>query len=68
MCVSTYIWQRHDKVMKKGLLSRLHNLFHAHTACVISILNVFCDAAVKQHWLLGHNANLGPQEWHVDFV
>lgn len=58
LSVSTHIWQRHDKVVKIGFLSRLNNLFHADTACVISILNILRNAAVKQHWLLGHYANL----------
>lgn len=65
--VFTYIWQPHDKVMKEGLLCRLHNFLHAHGARVVPILNVLGDAAVKQHRLLGHDADLGPQEGHVNF-
>lgn len=44
--------------MKVGFLSSLNNLFHADTACVNTILNILRYAAVKQHWLLGHYANL----------
>lgn len=53
--------------MKEGFLCRLSDFLHAHVAHVVSILNVLGDAAVKQHRLLGHNTDLGPQEGHVDF-
>lgn len=54
--------------MKVGFLSGLNNLLHADTACVISILNILRNAAVKQHGLLGHYANLTSQEGHIDCV
>lgn len=65
--VVTYIRQHRDKVMKEGFLCCLSDFLHAHVAHIVSILNVLSDAAVKQHRLLGHNADLGPQEGHVDF-
>lgn len=52
--------------MEEGFLRRLHNLLHAHVTRVVPVLNVLGDAAVKQHRLLGHDADLGPQEGHVD--
>lgn len=64
--VSTHIRQRHHKVMKVGFLSRLDDLVHADAAGVISILYVLRDAAVEQHRLLGHDANLRSQERYVD--
>ena len=64
--MTAYIWESHHKVMEKCFLGCLDNLLHANTVRVISILYIFSDAAVKQYWLLGHNAYLSPYEGHVD--
>lgn len=63
---STYRWERHDKVVELGLLCSGNDLIHADFPHVVTILDVLSDAAVEQHGLLGHDANLGPQEGHVD--
>lgn len=52
--------------MKEGLLGGLNNLLHADALRVNSILYVLSYAAVKQHWLLRHYANLRSQERHID--
>lgn len=62
----SYLRKGHDKVMKLGLLCGRDDLIHADFSQVVAILNVLCDAAVKQYGLLGHDANLGTQERHVD--
>ena len=65
-CVLSHIRQCHYEVMKIGFLSGLDDLFHGDIACVIAILNVLCNAAIKQRGLLGHYANLRSQEGHID--
>lgn len=52
--------------MELGLLGSGDDLIHADFPHVVAILDVLGDAAVEQHGLLGHDANLGPQEGHVD--
>lgn len=52
--------------MKLGLLSSGDDLIHADFPRVIAVLDVLRDAAVEQDGLLGHDANLGAQEGHVD--
>lgn len=52
--------------MKLGLLGGRDDLIHADFPGVVSVFYVLCDAAVKQDRLLGHDANLGPQEGHTD--
>lgn len=52
--------------MKVGFLGSLNNVFHADALCVNSILYILSYAAVKQHWLLRHYANLRSQEGHID--
>lgn len=52
--------------MQIGLLSSLYNLLHAHGTRIIAILDILSDTAVEQHWLLGYDANLRPQEGHAD--
>lgn len=61
-----YLGKGHDKSMKLGFLSSVDDLIHADFPRVITILDVLCDAAVEQDGLLGHDANLGTQEGHVD--
>lgn len=62
----TYIWKSHHKVMEKSFLCSVDNLFHASLSSVISILDVLCNATVKQHRLLGHDAHLSSEKWYVD--
>lgn len=52
--------------MKLGFLSSYDDLIRADVPRVVTILDVFCNAAVKQDRLLGHNANLSTQEGHTD--
>ena len=52
--------------MKLGFLSSADDLVHGDVPRVIAVLDVLCDAAVEQDGLLGHDANLGTQEGHVD--
>lgn len=52
--------------MKLGLLGGGDDLVHADLLKVVAVLDVIRDAAVEQDGLLGHNADLGTQEGHVD--
>lgn len=52
--------------MKLGFLGSGDDLIHADFLQVVAVLDVLCDAAVKQDGLLGHDANLGTQEGHID--
>lgn len=52
--------------MKLGFLGGRDDLIHADFPGVVAVLDVLGDAAVKQDGLLGHDANLGAQEGHVD--
>lgn len=61
-----YLGKRHDKSMKLGFLSSVDDLIHGDFPRVVPVLDVLCDAGVEQDGLLGHDANLGTQEGHVD--
>lgn len=52
--------------MELGLLGGGDDLVHADFPHVVAVLDVLRDAAVEQDGLLGHDANLGTQEGHVD--
>lgn len=65
MC-AWYLRERHDEVMKLGFLGSRDDLIHADFPHVVAVLDVLRDAAVEQDGLLGHDANLGTQEGHVD--
>lgn len=52
--------------MKLGLLGCRDDLIPADFPGVVSVFYVLFDAAVKQDGLLGHDANLGTQEGHID--
>lgn len=52
--------------MELGLLGGGDDVVHADLPQVVAILDVLGDAAVEQDGLLGHDANLGAQEGHVD--
>lgn len=52
--------------MKLGFLGGRDDLIHADFPGVVAVLDVLGDAAVEQDGLLGHDANLGSQEGHVD--
>ena len=62
----THFWQCHHIIVEESFFGRVHNLLRADRAHVVSVGDVLCNAAVKQHRLLGHNANLSPQERHAD--
>lgn len=61
-----YLGKCHDKVMELRLLGGRDDLVGADFPRVVAVLDVLLDAAVKQDGLLGHDANLGAQEGHVD--
>lgn len=61
-----YLGKGHDKSVKLGLLSSWDDLIHGDVPRVIAVLDVLRDAAVEQDGLLGHDANLGAQEGHID--
>lgn len=42
------------------------NLLHARFTRIVTVANVFADAFVKQDWLLGHNAHLGPEPGYLE--
>lgn len=52
--------------MKLGLLGGRDDLVHADLPGVVPVFDVLGYAAVEQDGLLGHDANLGPQEGHAD--
>ncbi len=52
--------------MKLRFLCGGDDLIHADFPQVVAVLDVLCNAAVKQDGLLGHDADLGAQEGHVD--
>lgn len=52
--------------MELGLLGCGDDVARADFPGVVSVLYVLFDAAVEQDGLLGHDANLGTQEGHVD--
>lgn len=52
--------------MKLGLLGSGDDLIHADLSQVVAVLDVLRNAAVEQDGLLGHYADLGAQEGHVD--
>lgn len=52
--------------MKLGFLCCGNDLIHADFPRVVAVLDVLRDAAVEQDGFLGHDANLGAQEGHVD--
>lgn len=52
--------------MKLGFLGGGDDLIHADLPGVVAVLDVLCDAAVKQDGLLRYDANLGAQEGDVD--
>lgn len=61
-----YLGERHDEVVKLGLLGGRDDLIHADFPRVVTILDVFGDAAVEQHGLLGDDADLGAKVGDVD--
>lgn len=61
-----YLGKGHDKGVKLGFLSSGDDLVLAYFPRVVAVLDVLRDAAVEQDGLLGHNANLGAQEGHID--
>lgn len=52
--------------MKLGFLGGGDDLVHVDVPHVVAVLDVLCDAAAEQDGLLGHDADLGSQEGHVD--
>lgn len=53
-----YLGERHHEVVKLGLLGSGDDLVHADFSTVVAVLDVVSDAAIEQHRLLGHNADL----------
>lgn len=53
-----YLGERHHKVVKLGLLGGGDDLVHADFPTVVAVLDVVGNAAVEQHRLLGHDADL----------
>lgn len=60
-----YLWQLLDEAVNVSRFSSRLYLLHCHSAAVVSIRDVFCQGAVEQHGLLGHNAHLWSQPLDV---
>lgn len=54
--------------MQLCLLCGQDDLIHADLPRVVAVLDVLCNAAVKQNGLLGDDADLGAEVGHVDVL
>lgn len=63
-----YLWQPLYEGVYVSSLSGLFDLLEADFSVVVSVCDVLCQAAVKQHRLLGNNANLRAQPVDVQLL